>query len=192
MKSQKWIVAAGAAASAFGILIAQAAQDTIQPHLNVKMGLWEMSSQPQVSGDMPGLSEQQLQSLTPEQRAKMQQAMQAAMAAMRQPRLTKECVTAERLARGFHTGNDDPNCKTTVVTNSASEFETHIQCSSNDGGHSVGVHFTATSAEHLVGTVNGDMSRNGQKMSYSSKLEGHWLASDCGNIKDSEVVSGPK
>ena len=43
---------------------------TETPQLNVKLGLWEISTFPQVNGSLP-ITDEQLQKLPPDQRAKM-------------------------------------------------------------------------------------------------------------------------
>src|SRR5579862_9707142 len=139
--------------------------------LNVKLGLWEMAMKPQVSGDLSSMVDpQQMQQMTPEQRAGMQK-----------PRLTRECMTHEKLARGFDTGNDDKNCKSTIVSNTTSDYEAHLTCSSQEGPRSVDVHFIAQSPEHVTGAVHSDMSRNGKTMTVNGTIEGRFLSTDCGS-----------
>jgi hypothetical protein len=190
MKYPAWKAAGLLGLGALGVWAVQAAEPTVQAHLNVKLGLWEMVTKPQVTGDMAAMAAPDMANMTPEQRARMQQAMQAAMASMQEPRVIRECMTAEKLSRGFNIGND--NCKTTVVKNSSTEFEVHGQCAERDGAHTVVAHFTALSSDHVVGTAHSDMSHNGSAMSFDAKMEGKWLSADCGNVKDSEVVKGPK
>ena len=76
MSSKKWAILCALGASAAAMVLASAA-DT--PQLNVKLGLWEISTHPQVSGQLP-ITDEQLQRLPPEQRAKFEAAMQAALA----------------------------------------------------------------------------------------------------------------
>src|SRR5579862_2371589 len=120
MLGGKWIVTLGMGLAGAGMLAAHAAQDTA--HLNVKLGLWEMAMNPKVSGDVPSIPEEQLKNMTPEQRAKVEAAMQGMMANLNKPKLMKECMTPEKLSKGFNTGSEDANnCKTTVLKNSGSD-----------------------------------------------------------------------
>ena len=54
------------------------------PQLNVKLGLWEIATHPQVNGSLP-ITDDQLAKLPPDQRAKFEAAMQAAVARGAQP-----------------------------------------------------------------------------------------------------------
>jgi hypothetical protein len=184
MSNRGWIrgviVLAGAALS-----VARAAEG---PHINVKLGLWEVHTVPQVTGDYPAMADDQLAKMTPEMRARMQAAMQAAMADMNKPRNMKECMTAEKLQRGFNAGSQESSgCKTTVVTNSGTEFESKQMCTEPDGNRNSVLHITAKSSDHVVGTVQSQMSHNGRAMSFNATMEGRWLGADCGAVKDVEI-----
>lgn len=173
-------------------LIAHAAQETA--HLNIKVGLWEMAMNPQISGDMPSIPEEQLKNATPEERARMQAMMQLMMANARKPRLFKECMTVEKLATGFNTGSEDSTtgCKTTIVKNTGSEFESMQHCSTEQGTGTSSLHVSALSSDQVHGTLHSEMSRPGGKgMTYDATVEGKWLGPDCGTVKDIEQEKTP-
>jgi Spy/CpxP family protein refolding chaperone len=184
MSNHQWAVGGGVALLGAIMLVAQAAD---MPHLNVKLGLWEVHTVPQMSGDYSGMAEDQLANLTPEQRARMQAAVQAAMAGMNKPRLTQECMTAERIQRGFGE-RDSANCKTTVMTNSGSEFESRQICTDTQGTSDSLVHVSAKGPDHVIGTVKTALSRGGRSMNLNATMEGKWLSSDCGDVKDSKTI----
>jgi Protein of unknown function (DUF3617) len=165
---------------------------TETPQLNVKLGLWEISTFPQVNGSLP-ITDEQLQKLPPDQRAKFEAAMQAAIARGSQPRVFKECMTAEKRSRGFNAGSDQSkNCQTTLVTNTASEFESRHECVTEDGKQSTSVHFRVVSSDQVSGTVNALISHGAKTMTVNSTMQGKWLGSDCGNVKDIEIEkTGP-
>ena len=158
------------------------------PQLNVKLGLWEIATHPQVNGSLP-ITDDQLAKLPPDQRAKFEAAMQAAVARGAQPRLFKECMTAEKRSRGFDAGSDQSktNCQVTLVTNNANEFESHRECVTDDGKQSTSVHFRAVSPDHVAGTVNVLISHGAKTMTVNSAMEGKWLGADCGSVKDIEM-----
>jgi hypothetical protein len=195
-----WALGAGAAAITVA-LAGQSAPPTAQapppaahakltapvPQLNIKLGLWEIKTQPQVNGELP-TSDESVAKMTPEQRARMQAAMQAMMAHMQQPRTMKECMTAEKRAQGFDTGNDDPTeCQQTVGKDTASDFEMTRVCSTAQGNNSTDMKFHAVSSDHVIGTVNAMMSRGTKSITVNSTMEGRWLGSDCGSVKDFEM-----
>ena len=177
------VCALGAGAAA--MVLANAAD---VPQLNVKLGLWEIATHPQVNGSLP-ITDDQLAKLPPDQRAKFEAAMQAALARGAQPRVFKECMTAEKRSRGFDAGSDQSktNCKVTLVTNTANEFESHRECLTEDGKQSTSVHFQVVSADHVSGTVNALISHGGKTMTVNSTMEGKWLGADCGSVKDIEI-----
>jgi hypothetical protein len=74
MRTRKnWLYVAYAGATV--ALLAQAA-DFVRP--NIKLGLWEVTNNPQVSGQIP-IPEDQLAKLSPEQRAKIEAMIQNGM-----------------------------------------------------------------------------------------------------------------
>ena len=95
------------------------------------------------------------------------------------------------MSRGFDTGNDDKNCRSTILSNTASDYEAHLTCSSQEGPRSVDLHITAQSAEHVSGTVHSEMSRNGKTMTVNGTIEGKFVAADCGSVKDSAQEKTP-
>jgi hypothetical protein len=184
MSGKNWVILWALGTGGAAMALTQAAEI---PQLNVKLGLWEIATHPQVSGNLP-ITDEQLQKMPPEQRAKFEAAMQAALARGAQPRMFKECMTAEKRSRGFNAGTDQSkNCQTILVTNTPSEFESHRECSTEDGKQSTGVHFRIVSSDHVSGTVNTLISKGAKTMTVNSTMEGKWLGADCGGVKDMEL-----
>jgi hypothetical protein len=177
---------AAVAGAAFAVYAAQAA-------LNIKLGLWETHTQAKISGDIASMiPPDQLAKMTPEQRTQVQAMMQQSMAAAQKPHYAKQCMTAEKLAKGFDLGDEKSgNCKNTVSTNTGSEYDAHVVCSGNYGQQAMSVHISADSPTHVIGTVTGDGTQGSKGMSYSGTFEGKWLGSDCGAIKDWQEEPGP-
>ena len=122
----------------------------------------------------------------------MQQAMQAMQATMAQPHVGKDCMTAEKLAKGFNFGTEQsPQCKTAIVTNSGSEFESHQECTENGGTRSTSIHIIAKSTEHITGVIHSDSTNGAKNMAFNATMEGKWLGSDCGTIKDYQREQPP-
>jgi Protein of unknown function (DUF3617) len=184
--SGKKLTVIGALGAGLAAVVLASAADV--PQLNVKLGLWEIATHPQVNGSLP-ITDDQLAKLPPDQRAKFEAAMQAAVARGAQPRLFKECMTAEKRSRGFDAGSDQSktNCKVTLVTNTANEFESHRECVTEDGKQSTSVHFRVVSSDRVSGTVNALISHGPKTMTVNSTMEGKWLGSDCGTVTDIEL-----
>jgi hypothetical protein len=166
------------------ILLAEAAEPI---KLNVKPGLWEIASQGQING-APPIPEEQLARLTPEQRARFEAAMQASMANAAKPRLSKHCMTPEKIQRGLDVQqHNDSSCEKKVVSNSASELEFSEDCRSEHGNTSINEHFQLDGSEQLSGTVRAVNTAGGKTMTVDSSIHGKWLGASCGDVKDMET-----
>ncbi|HEY3783652.1 MAG TPA: DUF3617 domain-containing protein [Steroidobacteraceae bacterium] len=167
------------------ITVLAEAADLVKP--DIKPGLWEVTTHPQISGQMP-IPEDQLAKMTPEQRARMEAAMQSGMTNAVKPRVYKECMTAEKIAKGFDTGaHDDASCKKNVIASSRSELHLREDCSRPDGKTTVDVHFQISGGTQMTGTINAVMSSGSRTMTMNSKVQGKWLGASCGSVKDEEL-----
>jgi len=184
MRSKKRIWAVTLCPCVALMTLGQAA-DSIK--LNVKPGLWEISSEGQASG-MPPISEDALAQMTTEQRERFQAAVQATMSNATKPRKFKNCITPERIAQGFDTQqNQSPTCQKTVTSISSSEFKISSVCSRADGSTTMEMHLQATGSEQVSGTVRVLISRGGKAMTVDSNIHGQWLSSDCGGITGTQM-----
>ncbi|HEX5460323.1 MAG TPA: DUF3617 domain-containing protein [Steroidobacteraceae bacterium] len=181
--------------TAVGLTLAAAAAVTLsvradQPvNLNVEMGLWEVSAHARTSGTFPPDVQQRLQSLPPEQREKIMAAMQGVMADAQRGHVFRECMTPERLAQGFGRDEQSSQCKSSLVRNTRSDFEYHKVCKSDDGtSHTENAVFHMTDRHHVTGTVDVVASEGGHPMTIHQVIDGKWVASSCGSVKDVEVV----
>ena len=156
--------------------------------MNVDPGLWEVTTHPQLSGERPQIPDSMLQRLSPEQQAKMKERMAAMMAKRSEPKKFKKCMTAEKLAKGF-SERDEENCKTTVITNTASEFAAHRHCTGQGGKNTDSkIHFKIASRHETQGTVDIAMTQpDGKMTNIHTTMEARWLGADCGGIKDVEI-----
>ncbi len=160
-----------------------------QVAMNVELGLWEVTTTG-AAGGAPAIPEALLQRMTPEQQAKMQQMM--AQRAQGQEQKFKECMTAEKRSQGF--GNKDAdsgNCKVTVTTNTATEFQAEKQCAASAGGSTLSdykMHFNITGRRHASGTIDIAVTHeDGKVTNIHSTVEAQWLGADCGSVKNIEL-----
>ncbi len=179
------VVSAGLVAALGCALIAHAA-DPVKP--DIRPGLWEVSNHPQVSGQMP-LPEERLAKMPPEQRAKVEAAMQAGMAQAVRPRVYKECMTPEKIARGFDIDKhgDSASCQRKVINSSATELQIHEDCTRPDGKTSIDVHFQVAGRVQMTGKITAVMTAGSRTMTMNSTVEGKWIGASCGTVKDAEV-----
>ena len=172
-------IALSLCATLASIALAQAAD----PAFDVKPGLWEITSMGSATG-APPIPPEALAKLSPEQRAKMEAAMQAAMARNGQPRTSKSCITQAQLEKGPNFGPHDKSSKQTIVSRTASLMETRVECT-GEQKMSGTFRFQALSRETVRGEVTMAISGGGNTMNSNRTLEGKWLGADCGSVKPS-------
>ncbi|MGA8706617.1 MAG: DUF3617 domain-containing protein [Steroidobacteraceae bacterium] len=184
MRPKDWKFAGALLAGLALSLIATAAEPV---KLNVKPGLWEIASQNQISG-APPISEDQLARLTPDQRARMEAAMQSSMADAAKPHLAKHCLTPEKIARGLDVDHhDDSHCQRKITNNSGNELALTESCQEDSGSMVLNESFQLAGPEAVSGTVHVVRSSGGKTMTIDSTIHGQWLGASCGDIKDFQI-----
>ena len=156
--------------------------------LNASPGLWQITTQSQLSGQMPMIDESAINNLPPARRAKFEAAMKTAMAKAAGPHVFKECLTREKLAKGFDLAKPDPSCTRTVVTSSANALEVREQCTTARDSRVGDYRFTLANQTTAMGSVQMQMSHAGKTMTINGTMQGQWLSSDCGKLKDVVMV----
>lgn len=158
-------------------------------NLGVDMGLWEITTHAQISGGLPPQMQERLQNMSPAQRQQMEAAMQAAMANAQREHVFRECMTREKWSQGFDSGADAAHCKSTLVSNTRTEFEYRKVCAPQDGeGHTEKAHFHLLDRHHVSGTVEIDQTNGGRPMRIHENVDGKWLGASCGRVKDIERI----
>jgi hypothetical protein len=150
------------------------------PALNVKLGLWEITSTGQSSGAPPFDTSK----MTPEQRARVEAVMKARGGAISQPpRATRTCITKEKLANnGFQEGDADSSCKRTLVTNTATALEMKIECG-GERPRTTQARFDASSPDNVKGNVKVTITGSSGQSVIDVGLVGKWLGASCGDVK---------
>jgi hypothetical protein len=160
------------------------AAEPVKP--NIKPGLWDVSINPHFSGEMP-IPEDQLAKLTPEQRARLEAMMKARTANNEAPKVYKECMTPEKIARGFDMDRNDTSCKRKVVSSSASELTLHDECDKPNQKTVSDVHFEIKGGTQMSGKINVVVSSGAKNMTINNTMQGKWVSASCGAVKDAEL-----
>lgn len=149
--------------------------------MDLKLGLWESTVNTQMSG-MPALPPEMLSKLTPEQRAKME----AAMGRGGGPRAitTKHCVTKETLSQAlsFGGGNNEQNCKRTLVSSTGAKQVVHVECALAAITTSGDLQVEAINRENIKGSMVMNSGQGGRGMSTKMEFTSKWLGADCGDV----------
>ncbi|HWG79033.1 MAG TPA: DUF3617 domain-containing protein [Stellaceae bacterium] len=165
-----------------GVVAALPARADDNTPLAVKPGLWEMTSDMQRSG-APPIPPEALAKMSPEQRQKVEQAMQGAMGP--QHRVDKHCVTAEDIKKGFDRMDETSRgqCTRKVTASSATLHAGTFSCA-GQGNRSGSYRVEAKSPESVVANWNMTLTRGGDTMTMKNDMQGKWLGADCGDLKE--------
>ncbi len=143
--------------------------------LDIKTGLWEVSSKTDMNGSP--IPADVLKQMPPDQRAKM-------MAIFKNRKATthtiQSCITKDDLDRPFKAQDEEENCKSTIVTATPTKAEYKIQCSGTEA-HSGVMKIEALSRESIRGSTT--MQVNSGKGTVANEMSGRWISANCGNVK---------
>jgi hypothetical protein len=155
---------------------------------NVKEGLWETTTTHSMSG-LPGMSDDMLAKLPPDQRARVEEMMkQRGMSMNGNTTTIKSCVTRQKIHKGMAFADNRDNCTHDFVNSSVNHFEVKFHCdeTSKDGskatvdGKTVVDVVDSDSAKGMTHMVT---SSNGRDVTMDVTFSSKFLASDCGDIK---------
>lgn len=148
--------------------------------LNVKTGLWEITSSADLTG-LPPLPQEMLDSLSPEQLAQIRQAIAQAGT---QNEVSRECVTERDLAEPFH-GARPEDCTHKIVRSSRTTQEVQLTCTGEVRGTGT---FTinAPNPQTMHGILDLTAGDGERTMKLKATMKGRWLGSDCGEEADDE------
>lgn len=166
--------------TACGTLAAAASPIT----LNLRPGLWQMTTQGQTTGSLP-IPPEMLARMPPERRAKFEAAMAASQARASAPRAFEQCITRKSLQRGIEVDEKQSSnhCRPTVLSSTATVMDMSMQC--GDPRHSMSgrFHFEAASPESVAGTVDMTIGAGGKPIHMHRVIQGKWMSADCGSVK---------
>jgi hypothetical protein len=167
-------------ANQFAIFIALAFTSTVafSEPLDVKPGLWEVTTTTAMSG-MPPMD---YSGMPPEQRARIEAAMQASQAMSQGVKVRKSCLTREKLAREPFQEKDNESCTHTVISSTRTMWQAKLKCTEPKSTGEFKIE--ALSRERIKGTVQMNASDDQHAMAVQVSIAGKWLGSACGNVKD--------
>ena len=160
-------------------------------HPAVKLGLWEISRAAPSTAQTP-IPEDVLARFPPEARARFE----AAQHARTEPggaHSSKQCITQGSLERIFQDGARTQSCTRTIVAETATSMEMHLECKSvgPGGTGSTGTFkWTLPTPETLQGTLELMTVVGPRSMSYRAELKGKLLGPDCGDVKPRTPTDG--
>jgi len=152
--------------------------------LDIKPGLWDVTSTMQMSG-MPPIPN--LDQMSPEQRARIEGAMKN-MAGSPRTNTAKSCITKEGIEQAIAKANSTKTntCSPKLVNASASKVELHIDCTQEKSDMKTNGDITIErrDSEHFTGTgAMKSTGAQGRTMDMKWSMTGTFVSSDCGNVK---------
>ena len=177
--------------SIFALVFCLLAGPAAAENLNIKPGLWEVTSLREANGTPPMSAAQRAEmergmaKMPPEMRAKMEAAVKSSLVNLAKPIVKRSCVLQEDLNKPLDLdgGRGDGNCTRTIVKSTASVQEIRLECSKGTQKSGGTVRMVAANAESWTSTMNGTVSDTGGSMETKIKMSGKWLGADCGNVK---------
>jgi uncharacterized protein DUF3617 len=149
--------------------------------LDVKVGLWEMTTTSVMTG-MPPIPAEALAHMSAEQRARIEASM---MNGKPKTETRKECVTKEKLDKDYVFGEDRKNCTRTVVTSTSSKIVMKIHCVEEKGQMNMDgtIDIDALGSDRVKGIIKMAASGGGNNMNVNMEFDGRYLGSSCGDVK---------
>lgn len=152
--------------------------------LNVKPGLWEITSTTKMSG-LPPLPKELMDKMTPAQRARMAAEAKASAAEAPTVETDRECVTQKDLEHPFNSA-DRESCKQTIVVATRTTQEARIVCGGEHKGTGT-LRISTPTPETMSGVIDLKLGEGPDAMIIEGQLKGRWLGADCGDEAEDDV-----
>jgi hypothetical protein len=161
------------------VLVRAALAQTPAPALDVRVGLWEITSVSHIGGELPTVDTSKM---APAQKAQLEAAMKSAMGDHTDT--SKSCLTKQDLDKAsfMMRGDKSTTCTQAFVSNTKTLLESDVTC---DGEHSMKGHLRveAPAPTAMEATMNTTTTTSGRTMKVDVSMSGKWLAADCGTVK---------
>jgi hypothetical protein len=152
----------------------------IQP-LNIKLGLWETTTTYKRSG-APPIPPEALAKLTPEQRARLEERMNANSAGSTNTVTDKHCVTKEDVEKADF-GQGKGECTYTIQTSTSTQAKGKYSCNVEGMKVNGALDVKAPDPEHIKGSSQGSLDGGSRTMNVESTFTSKFLSASCGNAK---------
>jgi hypothetical protein len=156
------------------------AADKVQ-RLNVKTGLWEVTTTIHNQGHMP-VPAAMLERMTPEQRVRMEERLKAQPADRSRTITHKNCVTEQDMQKGdMFSTNPNKECTEHVVSSTSTSAEIQMSCKGEGIQGNGTIKIKVLNPESVTGSSHITATGNGQTLNTDSTFTSKWLSASCGN-----------
>jgi Protein of unknown function (DUF3617) len=157
------------------------AADKVQP-LNVKAGLWEVTTIVTTSGELP-IPAALLEKLTPEQRARIKDRIDARKSEPARTTIKEQCLTRKQLDSGIPFSPDRKSCTRTVLTSTGSKVDVRVECL-DQGIKTDGIfQVEALSSGNVKGAVSFSATGGDGAINSTSIFTAKWIGPSCSPTK---------
>jgi len=147
--------------------------------LNVKPGLWE-TTRTYTSSGAPPVSPEILAKLSPQQRARLEQRVNAHSAGNTNTVTDKHCVTKEDIEKADF-GQGKGECTYNIETSTSTRAKGTYSCIVEGMNVNGSIDITASDPEHITGSSQGSLNGGGRTMNVESTFTSKLLGASCGN-----------
>jgi hypothetical protein len=149
------------------------------PALDIKMGLWAITTTAQIRGEMAI----DTSNMTPEMKNTIEEAMKK-VTGQTYTSVANKCVSKEWLAQWIFMGGDPRGhtCTQTPTNNTPASLDVTITCIGESASVSQ-MHLDALSTSSFKGTITSANTDKGRTSATNVALTGKWLRTDCGSEK---------
>jgi hypothetical protein len=154
--------------------------------LNIKTGLWEITSETVLHGTPP-IPKELLDKMTAEQRTKMQAEIKSAASGAPRKDTNRECITQDDLKKPFESANAK-TCTQRIVSTTRTSQEVHLVCKGAYQGTGV-LKINTPTRDTMTGSLDMDVGDGKDAMNVKAQLTGKWLGEDCGEEAENEEDS---
>jgi hypothetical protein len=148
--------------------------------LNVKTGLWEVTTNTELGG-MPPVPKEMLEGMTPEQLAQIKQTMAHAGS---RDEVSRECITERDLDQPFR-GTDQEDCTQEVVRTGRNTQELRLTCTGEVKGKGTFV-INTPNPNTMTAALDLTLGDGENVMKMKATMKGRWLSADCGDLADED------
>ena len=150
--------------------------------LNIKTGLWEISSTTQMSGT-PQLPKEVTAKMSPQQRAQLEADLKSASKGG-QKNVDRSCITQKDVENPFHGASE--NCKQSIVSTTRTSQEVRLTCNGEPKGTGL-IRINTPTPETMNGVMDIKMGDGAEALNLKANLTGRWLGADCGEEADDDT-----
>ncbi len=158
------------------------AADKVQ-RLNVRTGLWEVTTTIHNQGHMP-IPAAMLERMTPEQRARMEERLKAQPADRSRTITHKNCLTEQDMQKGdLFSSNPNKECTEHVVNSTSTAAEIQMSCKGEGLQGNGTVKIKVLNPENVEGSSHVTATGNGQTLNTDSTFTAKWVSANCGKTR---------